>query len=223
MDLVLAMDLKSGQVVHGMKGERQSYRPLDWGLSPTADPQGYIGSLKPRFLYVADLDRIAGTGDHTREILACASMVERCYVDRGARSPDDFLQATHLANVVGTETAGDDLSGYPSGYLSIDIRDGKVVPGGEDPASILHKAGKWSFEGCILLHISAVGTGTGVPVRNLEEMRSAYEKTLIYGGGIAGPDDLALLQNAGFDGAIVATAVHRGHIALESIRRGEWH
>ena len=107
MDLVLAMDLKNGFVVHGKKGDRASYRPLTWGLSPVADPIRYLEVMQPRYLYIADLDRIAGTGSHDPIILSCAGMVERCYIDRGTRSPDDSLEGVHIVNVVGTETAGD--------------------------------------------------------------------------------------------------------------------
>ena len=128
MDLILAMDLKSGLVVHGMKGDRASYRPLDWGLSPTADPAGYVEAIAPRFLYIADLDRIARTGDHDREVIRCASMVDTCYVDRGVSCPGEFIEGDTIINVVGTETAGDDLSVYGSGFLSIDVKDGRVIP-----------------------------------------------------------------------------------------------
>jgi len=40
MELVLAMDLRRNLVVHGKSGLRATYKPLDWGLSPTAEPVG---------------------------------------------------------------------------------------------------------------------------------------------------------------------------------------
>ncbi|MCA9703678.1 MAG: nickel transporter [Methanoregulaceae archaeon] len=222
MDLILAMDLKSGLVVHGMKGDRASYRPLDWGLSPTADPAGYVEAIAPRFLYIADLDRIARTGDHDREVIRCASMVDTCYVDRGVSCPGEFIEGDTIINVVGTETAGDDLSVYGSGFLSIDVKDGRVIPGGLDPTVLLERAEDWAFDGCIILDISAVGTGSGIDAGKLERLRSAYGRSLYYGGGVSGTRDLSVLEESGFDGAIVATALHRGRIPAESIRRGEW-
>lgn len=222
MDLILAMDLKSGLVVHGMKGDRVSYRPLDWGLSPTADPAGYVEAIGPRFLYVADLDRIDRTGDHDREVFRCASMVDTCYVDRGVTSPGEFIEGDNIVNIVGTETAGDDLSVFGSGFLSIDVKNGRVIPGGLDPLDILARAEDWPFEGCIILDISAVGTGSGIDAGKLEHLRSAYGRSLFYGGGVSGTRDLSVLVESGFDGAIVATALHRGRIPAESIRRGEW-
>jgi len=45
-------------------------------------------------------------------------------------------------------------------------------------------------------------------------------RRLLYGGGVAGVDDIHLLSDIGFDGAIIATAVHRGTVPLDWIRRG---
>jgi phosphoribosylformimino-5-aminoimidazole carboxamide ribotide isomerase len=221
MDLVLAMDLKEGFVVHGKKGDRAKYRPLTWGLSPSADPEGYLMAMQPRFLYIADLDRIAGTGSHDSLIASCARMVDRCYVDRGCRSPDDVLTGPHIVNVIGTETAGD-LSLYRGGMLSIDVRDGYVIPGKRKPGEVLSEAEDLPFDCCVVLNISAVGTEEGLSPSVLSDIRRAYRKKLFYGGGIRATGDLESLASAGFDGAIVATAVHTKAIPLESIRRGSW-
>ncbi len=50
--------------------------------------------------------------------------------------------------------------------------------------------------------------------------RSAYDGKLLYGGGVASVADLELIRDAGYDGAIVATALHKGAIPVEWIRRG---
>lgn len=220
MDLILALDLMHGFVVHGKKGERSTYRPLTWGISPSAEPVAYVRALKPRFLYIADLDRIGGAGSHDAAVLDCSSMVERCWVDRGSRFPGDALCAANVVPVIGTETAGDDLLAYEGGFLSVDILNGTAIPGGEDPLRILELAERGSFEGCIILNLGSVGTESGIASLPLEEMRDVFSRTLLYGGGVASVADLRLLDALGFDGAIVATAVHRGAIPLDMIRRG---
>ena len=91
MKLVLAMDLKNNLVVHGKSGHRESYKPLDWGCSPTAEPSGFIEAIRPKYIYIADLDRIEGTGSHDYIVRECARNVATCYVDRGCTCPDDFL------------------------------------------------------------------------------------------------------------------------------------
>ena len=101
----------------------------------------------------------------------------------------------------------------------MDVRDGKVIPRGEDPLEMLARAGEWSFEGCILLNLGRVGTGAGLPP-DLNDLRAACGKKLFYGGGVASVQDLERLRDAGFDGTIVATGVHRGAIPLEWVRVG---
>jgi len=221
MDLVLALDLMGGQVVHGAGGERARYRPLLLPGVISAEPRAVVSALSPRYLYIADLDRIMGTGDHDDAIRDCARLVQRSYVDRGVRSPADYLEEDNLVNVVGTETGGADLGRYPGGFLSVDVRNGRVIPGGGDPLGLLRDAGGWAFEGCILLNLGRVGTAAGLP-EGLGDIRDACEKTLFYGGGVGSVEDLERLRDAGFDGAILATGVHRGAIPLEWVRRGSF-
>ncbi len=51
-------------------------------------------------------------------------------------------------------------------------------------------------------------------------MRSAYDRRLYYGGGVATIEDLEEISRSGFDGAIINTALHRGIIPIAWIRRG---
>jgi phosphoribosylformimino-5-aminoimidazole carboxamide ribotide isomerase len=220
MDLVLAMDLKGGLVVHGKSGYRETYRPLDWGCSPTAEPIAFVRAIAPKFIYIADLDRIENVGSHDRVVAECARQVSRCYIDRGCRSPGDFLNGYHITNIVGTETGGEDLLSYRGGFLSLDIKNGRVIPSGRKPVDVLRQANGWRFEGCILLNIGAVGTETGLEREMLESLRSVYHRKLYWGGGVGTADDLEMLCDAGFDGAIIATALHHKKIPLAWIRRG---
>ena len=220
MKLILAMDLRNNLVVHGKSGERAGYKPLDWGCSPTAEPAGFVKAIAPRYIYIADLDRIEGTGSHDRIVRDCARKVSTCYVDRGCRSPHDMLDGYHIRNIIGTETGGADLGNYMGGWLSIDIKNGRVIPSGGNPVDMLRQANGWKFEGCIILNIGAVGTETGLARETLEAMRAAYHGKLFYGGGVATIGDLQLLGDAGFDGAIIATALHHGAVPPAWIRRG---
>lgn len=222
MDLVLAADIRDGLVVHGTGGEREGYRPLTWGLSPSAVPFEYLRHMRPRYLYIADLDRLEGTGQNDRVILACADLVERCYVDRGARDPQDRLVHPRIANVYGTETAWEHVSRIQGGYLSIDMKKGEIIPSGADPLEVLRLASSLRIEGCILLDVGAVGRLAGLEKRMLQVWRHAFSGRLLYGGGIGSPRDLELLHSLGYDGAILSTAVHRRSIDVELIRRGAW-
>jgi phosphoribosylformimino-5-aminoimidazole carboxamide ribotide isomerase len=220
MKLFLAMDLRQNLVVHGKSGQRASYKPLDWGLSPTAEPLAFIRAIRPKFLYIADLDRIEGTGSHDVIVRQCAQEVDCCFVDRGCHGPSDFLEGERIVNIVGTETGGSALSRYHGGFLSIDVKDGRVIPCGKDPVDVVASARHWEFDGSILLNVSAVGTEQGIDIHLLEKMRGVYDRQLIYGGGVATVGDLEIISQSGFDGAIISTALHRGIVPIEWIRRG---
>lgn len=220
MKLILAIDLKDGLVVHGKSGNRDAYVPLTDGLSPSAEPISYVTFMRPKYLYAADLDRISMEGDHTETILKLAGMVSGLYADRGTTIPEEYLPKP-IHTIVGTETVDAPLEEFSGGFLSIDIKDGVVIPSGENPAEFLKRADSAAFDGYIILNISSVGTGCGISESYVKELRAATKKQLFYGGGVASAADLEVLQRAGFDGAIVSTAVHNKQIPLKLIREGE--
>lgn len=222
MDLILAIDLKNGQIVHGKSGMRSTYRPIDFGPSSSSEPVHFLSEIAPKYLYVADLDRISGGVSHDGILPSLAGMVEQLYIDRGSTGPDDLFVHDRIVNIIGTETAGSDLSGYQGGYLSVDVKEGRVIPGGMDPVSFMKDASRSAFDGCILLNIGGVGTRSGLEKSFAEDCRSSWQKKLFWGGGISGYDDLDLLAGLGYDGAIIATALHSGTISLSYIRSGSY-
>lgn len=222
MDILLAMDLKDGYVVHGSAGDRESYKPLNWGLSPSAEPAAYLSVMKPKNLYIADLDRIEFCGDHTGLILKLAEMVPNIWVDRGCSIPEEYLKGENIHNIVGTETVDAPLDEFNGGFLSVDVKNGKVIPSKESPMKILQESNSLNFDGCILLNISSVGTSVGIDPEFAKAARSSCSKKLFYGGGVRSIEDLETLSGVGFDGAIITTAVHKKTIPLEIIREGKF-
>lgn len=224
MDILLAIDMMDGKVVQGQSGNRAGYRPLDWGLVPDAAPAAYTAAMKPVYGYVADLDGVEGTGtDNEAGVRACCSLLEKSYVNRGrrARSVSEEDRRAGIFPVISTETGGKDLPDYHGGALTVDLKRDRVYPTGEAPAAFLKTAGSWDFDVCIIINLGSVGTEGGLP-GYLSDMRSAYEGTLFYGGGLASVADLTEVADAGFDGALVATAVHRGNIPLDTVQRGHY-
>ena len=191
MKVILAMDLMDGYVVHGKSGNRDQYKPLTWGLSPSAEPLSYLSVMKPKYAYVADLDRIGMCGDHTETILRLASIPEKLWVDRGCSIPEEYLPG--IANIVGTETADAPFEEFTGGYLSVDVKDGTVIPDGLDPVEMIREADKYAFDGIILLNISSVGTESGIDVDFAKRIRAATKKPLLYGGGVNTIKDLRIL------------------------------
>jgi len=220
MDLYLAMDLKSGFVVHGKSGMRDSYVLVSSLHTNTADPIRFIEQMGPKNLYIADLDRICGYGDHDSLIPALAERTEHILLDRGCKGPDDMITIPGVKNIVGTETAGYTLDQFTGGVLSVDIKQDRVIPWNTDPEPFLASCSRYRFEMVILLDIGRVGTGRGLSRLMVAAYRAAYPGPLFWGGGVSSEDDLILLAEEGFDGAIIATAVHTGKIPVEYIRRG---
>lgn len=221
MKVILAADLKDGNVVHGSSGNRNEYNPLTWGLSPSAEPLSYVKVMSPKYLYIADLDRIEMCGDHTETILRIKDSVTELYVDRGCSIPEEYLPKP-VINIVGTETIDCPLNEFKGGFLSVDVKDGKVIPNGEDPVKFISRLDEYSFDGVILLNISSVGTGCGIDVNFIRKIRSVTKKTLFYGGGVSSEKDLDVLLKEGIDGVIISTAVHKGLIPLKIIQEGEY-
>lgn len=220
MNLYLATDLKSGLIVHGKSGMRESYIPVSSLHADTAEPIRFIEQVRPKYLYIADLDRICGIGNHDSLIPALAERTESILLDRGCKGPDDELNIPGVENIVGTETAAETLDQFSGGILSVDIKNDLVIPWNTDPALFLSSCNRYRFEMIILLDIGRVGTGRGLSHDMLKAFRAAWSGPLLWGGGVSSVDDLVILAQAGFDGAIIATAVHTGKIPVEYIRSG---
>ena len=71
----------------------------------------------------------------------------------------------------------------------------------------------------ILLALRQVGTGAGPDLETLRAARTAFPGLrLIAGGGVRTAEDLRALAEAGADGVLLATALHRGWITAADIR-----
>ena len=222
MDILLAIDIMGGAVVQGQSGNRASYRPLDWGLTPDATPAAYTAAMNPAYGYVADLDGIEQNGrDNETDVRACCRLLKKSYVNRGRRaftvSEED--RRAGIFPVISTETGGQNLAAYHGGALTVDLKADRVYPTGETPAAFLKTATGWDYDVCIVINLGSVGTERGLPPY-LAEMRSAYEGTLFYGGGLASEADCGTVSEEGYEGALVATAVHHGAISLASVQHG---
>jgi uncharacterized protein related to proFAR isomerase len=64
-----------------------------------------------------------------------------------------------------------------------------------------------------VIDLARVGSGSGPPLRAVEELARALPGVAIYaGGGVRDDADLRALEEAGATGALVATALHEGRI-----------
>ena len=237
------IDLKGGRAVRGRSGDRAAYRPVVSRLRGTppedlSDPAAlllaYRETLRPERVYVADLDRIDGSGDNGAAIerLLDAAPEVTLLLDRGAAGahPPFAGPERRTAQVVATETLRSpaDLQGHarPRGdaLFSLDLgRDGVLARSAEVTALgaevLLRRAARSGFREAIVLVLDRVGTGAGLPRHRLRKLRAAVPALdLLAAGGIATWDDLEFLSAAGFSGALIGTALHEGWIRPGDLR-----
>jgi phosphoribosylformimino-5-aminoimidazole carboxamide ribotide isomerase len=219
MRVIPVIDLKGGAAVHAVRGERERYRPL-------GDPLAVARAFGAGELYVADLDAIAGAGDH-RSVIAALAREARVMVDAGVSEPGPARALLDLGAhrvVAGTETLTGPLdrmlAEVPELVLSVDLRDGRLLSPDPQLAGLPALDAMARLHGpelrtAIVLDLARVGSGEGPDVGPIAAIHAAHpELELLAGGGVRDENDLRALEAAGAAGALVGTALHRGVIAL---------
>jgi phosphoribosylformimino-5-aminoimidazole carboxamide ribotide isomerase len=179
-------------------------------------------------LYVADLDAIEGRaaqyGMHQR-----LSRISRSWIDAGLKSEEDACALIDVGAdrvVVGLETLpGLEVLhaivlrlGADRVAFSLDLRDGAPLATAESlrammPRELARRAVDAGVETVIVLDLARVGGLGGTDDAMMHELRAALPGVdLIAGGGVRDQADLDRLAAAGANGALVATALHRGVI-----------
>ncbi len=227
--VILAVDIQRGEVVKAVRGDRQSYRPLE--VCGTTGPVEVVRRLRPLEVYIADLDRIEGRGDNLQAVSRISEETETL-LDPGVRSLQDLEECLPFAStlVLGSETTSLRLiekaaHRHPwSLAVSLDMKNGSILTQDvrlKQPAPrVLETLNHIPLRELIVLNLDLVGTRLGLEGLDLEVLASTSRHPLIFGGGIRDNRDLKTLREAGFQGAITATAIHQGKIELP--RKGDW-
>lgn len=215
-------------------GDRRCYRPLESCLGgrtvePLDDPVRlavrYAATLDPAWIYVADLDRIEGSGDQTGRLAAIADAAPRSRLLWDGGFADGALQVTpsdRIVPILASETLRDPAglqAGRPSeAWVGIDLtHDGMraIAPAVADlgEVGLLERAVETGLTGAVVVFVDGVGSGAGLPFDRLARLRAAAPRLpILAGGGIGGRSDLRALRDLGFDGALVASALHDGRL-----------
>lgn len=228
MRCIFVLDVFNGAVVHAVRGERSLYEPIDRHsrIVSTSDPLEVLREIKPREVYVADLNLLTGSGENLK-LITDISRVARTMADIGISLTDDMDYLPGVVTpVLGTETASmklmEEAAYVRDIVVSIDMKDRKVLSRDPEsmiaPLDIVRRLNGFPIDGVILLELDRVGTSIGLEREFLEKAVSVSDHPLILGGGVKGPEDLQTLDDLGFCGALVATAVHEGKIPLEMLR-----
>jgi phosphoribosylformimino-5-aminoimidazole carboxamide ribotide isomerase len=225
---VFVLDLFNGSAVHAVRGEREKYQPIGAKskVVGTSDPLSILEALRPKEVYVADLDRITGSGDNLALIGEMAKNAETM-ADVGISSVEELeLLPLDCRPVLGTETGSFDLLKRATSKrevtVSLDLFGGEVLTRDPSlkvsPLDLIWRLNPLPIKEIILLALDRVGTSTGLDEAFLRKAADLSDHPILLGGGVKDGSDLDRLEDLGLAGALVATAVHGKSIPLERMR-----
>jgi len=226
MTLIPVIDLLKGQVVRGVRGDRQAYRPIESALCASSDPvtvaRILVDHCAAQQLYVADLDALMG-GSPQHDVLArllqalpgVELWLDAGFADADAAAALRAQLAPHSERIVPvfaseslrSRAALQDCRsrfGAAGAVLSLDRRDGQRL----DPAGCWDAASLWP-QRVIVMTLERVGSGAGPDLATMSELhRLAPGTTLVGAGGVRSSEDLERAHAAGANAWLVASALH---------------
>jgi len=239
------LDLLGGQVVRGIGGRRDEYRPIRSPLVDSAQPVDVAQAIATRFgcrdVYVADLDAIAGADPAWSTYEALLKQGLRLWVDAGLadltragalaefKAYDHPLQAViaGLESLAAPSQLAEMLAaiGDERFVFSLDLKGGRPLVDRRSwpdptPRGIADVALAAGVRRMIVLDLANVGEGQGVSTLDLCRAihRSAPDVELIAGGGVRGLADLRALAQAGCQWGLVASALHDGRLTPQDLQ-----
>ncbi len=224
--VIFVMDIFNRSVVLAKGGDREKYRPVSDSstVCSSSDPVDIVELLRPREVYIADLNVLQGKGPRETNagVIREVSLKADTMLDFGISSPQDVDKALSIAGiaVIGTETgtlsAIKDAAYRNSGRISvsIDIKHGKVLKNDpelpESPFEIVKLLNDLPLKDLIFLDLDRVGTASGFDPEFLQKLVECSRHSVLLAGGVKDMEDLFTLDQLGIKGALVATAVHSG-------------
>lgn len=234
MRIIPVLDVKGGQGVRAIGGQRERYQPIQSTLCPSSDPldiaRAYRDQLGFEELYLADLDAIAGSvpaWDFYRELMRLGV---RLWVDAGVRDAKTLaaLQDAGVGQIIlaletlpGPRSVEQILASVPPEDVtfSLDLRSGVPLArrdgwGHLDADGVARAVIGFGIQRLLLLDLTRVGMrrgpGTEALAKRIHQEHPAVE--LYLGGGINDLDELRELTECGVRGVLIGSAFHDGRI-----------
>ena len=107
MRCIFVLDIFNGAVVHAVRGERSRYEPIERysQIVSTSAPLGVLEELRPKEVYVADLNLLMGSGENLG-IIRSISQTVKTMADIGVTNLSDLDSLPNVVTpILGTETA----------------------------------------------------------------------------------------------------------------------
>ncbi|MHB1423934.1 MAG: HisA/HisF-related TIM barrel protein [Gemmataceae bacterium] len=244
MRIVPVLDVMHGEVVRGVGGRRDEYRPIVSRIVASSRPLDVADALASHFgcreFYVADLDAILGSEPAWTMYAALREQGYRLWVDAGIRR---IRHACQLAEsgvesiVAGLETLTGpaELAEMARAFgerlvFSLDLRQGEPLG---DPhvwrtgsvscrvsaEIIAAQAVSLGVRRLLVLDLARVGLGGGTGTRDLCA-RLCVKHPIVEisaGGGVRHRADLEELRNCGVKAALAASALHDGRLQTDDL------
>jgi phosphoribosylformimino-5-aminoimidazole carboxamide ribotide isomerase len=244
MRIIPVIDLMKGIVVHGQMGERKQYKPIQSVLCDSAVPltvaYAFEDKLQLNELYIADLDAISNQDySNLKEILKIKQKTHlNLMLDYGIRFFDDVLKisSTNIDHyIIATETLSriteldriaDEVDPNKL-ILSIDTMENTILASSKEiremnAIKVAEYGLNLGIKECIVLDLSKVGSKRGPNIVIAKEIVDNVDISVITGGGIRSIDDILFLEEHGFSGVLIATALHNGNITHSDLLTVNW-
>jgi phosphoribosylformimino-5-aminoimidazole carboxamide ribotide isomerase len=238
MKVIPVIDVLNGIAVHGIRGERKLYQPLKSILFKSVSPLKIASLLEKlgfTILYLADLDAILRKSTNFKIYKQISTktgldlMVDAAVAD--ITTAYKVMETDVQKIIIGSETLSNldfvrravEVFGGDKIVVSIDQKRERILSSSKyissmNVFSFIEQLEDFGVNKIIILDLDRVGTEHGINLSVLEKIRERTEIDLIVGGGIQNLQELELLRNFGFFGALVATVLHNGKVTIDNLK-----
>lgn len=233
MILLPAIDLKDGEVVRLKQGDFE--RKTVYSQNPLAVAKEFEAA-GVEWLHLVDLDGAAAAKSKNLAVIEkiAEETALKIQAGGGIRKKEDVVKLKEIGVkrvIIGTLAVKEskifaeiisDL-GPENILVSIDARAGKVAASGwleeteRDMLSFAQEMESLGVKYILYTDISRDGMLSGPDLTGLRKLKAETDLKIIASGGISSPEDLYLLAEEGFYGAITGQAVYQQKLDLEEI------
>jgi len=231
-NLIGVVDLKAGQCVHAIRGERTNYRPLSRSFRDPTKLIGHYHRLGLRSIYIADLDSLGGKSIQLQTIekgLLPFDNLECIFVDLGLKDAqdasrlDDALRLVDRYPTITIVLASESVRNLKSlkefaerigpdrVALGLDYHAErfKTIDTSTKERDWLGEAHRIGIRQTVIIDTARVGTASGPNLATICRRTSAAfpDHCITAGGGIRNTDDVEKLRQCGCNRFLVATAL----------------
>ncbi len=236
MDLIPAIDLRSGKCVRLLQGD------YDRQVNYQDDPLEVVRRFEQagaRWLHVVDLDGAREGRPCNIETIHAIAAGTRLNVEVGGGIRDDAtveeLLATGVARtVIGTQALRDwawfeALVHRPAHHhrivLGLDARDGRLAVQGwteqtdQTASEVAERVADWPLSAIVYTDIARDGMLSGPNVEAVGQLARVSKVPVVASGGVTTLDDVRRLVELPIEGMIVGRAIYEGQFDLDEAIR----